>query len=688
MKAKKSILFAIFLIGFTAISAQIVLLRQMLVIFYGNELSLGLMLGAWLFWGALGSWLLGRYADNIRQHKAFFSILQIILALILPGIIFVVRSARAILGIAPGEIIGFLPMALFSFLIFSLICIILGFLFVLACRIYPRQISGAGQIGRVYILEALGAVCGGLLTSFCLIPYFDAFYIMLGLAFLNLCSSFFLQHNLKELKIAQITKYITLGLILCLLALVFTQQAKQIKQTQLAQQWRGFELLTAEDSVYSNLVVTKRAEQYSFFSNGLSIFTVPDEQSCEEAVHFALLETLNPQNVLLIGGGIAGLAQEILKYPIHNLDYLELDPKIIALGRQFLPSERLSFLADRRLRVFHQDGRQFIKQISDIRKLSDVKIMAYDSIIVYVGDPYTAQLNRFYTNEFFQEIKSWLIPGGVFSFSLSSAENFLNPEQQQFLSSIYKTLTSVFAEVKVIPGDTAYFLAAGKAGILTYDYQELMRRLKKRAVQTKYVREYYLQSKLSQDRIEYLAAKIESAQEQAKLNRDFRPISYYYDMLLFSTYFTSGWRKIIAVLNEKIIWAFFCFAYLVILASAFLRRKKKNAASGAVLLAVSTTGLTELTFQVVILLAFQVIYGYLYYKLGIMLSSFMVGLVLGSWLITKRLSLIKDDYGLFIKTQIAIVIYPIILPLVFFALNSARMNSWQGWAGANIIFPL
>ncbi|GAH68626.1 unnamed protein product, partial [marine sediment metagenome] len=151
---RKAIIFAIFLIGFTALSAQIVLLRQLIVIFYGNEISLGLLLGAWLFWGALGSWLLGRFADKIKNRQFSFAVLEIVLAFILPGSIFMVRNARAILGILPGEIIGFLPMAAFSFFVLSLICVILGFLFALACRIYPRKISGAIRIGRVYILEA------------------------------------------------------------------------------------------------------------------------------------------------------------------------------------------------------------------------------------------------------------------------------------------------------------------------------------------------------------------------------------------------------------------------------------------------------------------------------------------------------------------------------------------------------
>lgn len=688
-------------------SAQIVLLRQLMVVFYGNEVSLGLTLGAWLFWGAMGSWLLGRFADKIINRQFIFAALQVALAFILVGAIFIIRHARTILDVMPGEIIGFVPMAAFSFFTLSAVCIILGFLFALACRLYPAlpktrscardkgegnekkggvypasdNETGATRIGRVYILEALGAVCGGCLVSFYFIRYFDGFYIMLGLALLNLFSAYLLQTGFNQLKLIRMVRTFTLALIIIIFISLFTQEAKLINQASIKKQWSPIAVLAARDSIYNNLIVSKDEEQYSFFSNGLHMFSLPDEAGSEEAVHFALLQTPSPKHVLLIGGGIGGLSEEIFKYPLSRLDYLELDAEIIELAKEFLPPEKLKFLEDRRLEVLHQDGRLFIKRIT--KKETPV---LYDNIILYLGDPYNAQINRFYTLEFFQEVKRCLKRDGVLSFGLGSSENFLNKEQQQFLSSIYRTLTMAFADVKVIPGDTAYFLAGAKEGLITRDYKELSRRLREGGIRTKFVRPEYLFSKLSSERIAYLDGMIK-AEEKARPNRDFRPISYYYDMVLWSTRFARPWRKIFSWLNERRLLVLFFLSYLWILLSAFMRRKKRGAREKFVLLAVSTTGLTELSFQVVILLAFQIIYGYLYYKLGIILSFFMVGLVLGSWLITKRLKALKEGYGLFIKTQIAISLYPIILPLVFYGLNRSAAGSFSNWMGSNVIFP-
>ncbi|MBN3037799.1 MAG: fused MFS/spermidine synthase [Candidatus Omnitrophica bacterium] len=677
---KKPILFSTFLIGFTAMSSQIILLRQLIVVFYGNEISLGILLGSWLFWGALGGWLLGRLVDKIKDRHFAFALLEIILGLALVAVVAIIRDSRAILGILPGEIIGFLPMVAFSFCVVSLICVTLGFLFALACRVYPQKSNGALQIGRVYILESLGAVCGGFLISFLFIRYFDALYIMMALAGINFIAASYILHRQHQKKYSIALKYLALGLSLTLLFLFATQRAKELKEVTIARQWRSFKPLTVKDSIYSNLVVTQADIQHSFFSNGLYLFTVPDDVSSEEAVHFALLETTDPKRTLLIGGGIGGLADEALKHPLSSLDYVELDPEIIRLGQQYLSADETLFLKDQRVKVFYRDGRSFIKQAA--RKPD---FIPYDAIIVHLGDPYTALINRFYTLEFFQEAKKCLSASGVFSFSLSSAENFINQEQRQFLSSIYKTLKKVFSEVKIIPGDTAYFLATDEKGLLTYDYRKLSSRLKERNIETKFVREYYLSSKLTADRIAYLEGQVKEG-EKAKLNLDFRPVSYYYDMVLWSTYFAQPWRKVFSRFDQQSLWTGFFVAYLLVLLFGFYC-KAASGRSKPVLLAISTTGFTELSFQVVILLAFQIIYGYLYYKLGIILSSFMIGLVLGSWIITKKLNALADEYGLFIKTQAAISVYPLILPFVFYAANSYAQGGVLSWASSNIVFP-
>ncbi|MBE9470590.1 MAG: hypothetical protein IMY75_00555, partial [Chloroflexi bacterium] len=56
-------------VGFTSTIAQVVLMRELVATFYGNELLFGLVLTAWLAWVAAGSWGLARLAER-RQLGA------------------------------------------------------------------------------------------------------------------------------------------------------------------------------------------------------------------------------------------------------------------------------------------------------------------------------------------------------------------------------------------------------------------------------------------------------------------------------------------------------------------------------------------------------------------------------------------------------------------------------------------
>jgi len=52
---------ALALLGFTAVIGQIVLMRELIVVFNGNEISMGIMLATWLLWTAAGSSLGSRF---------------------------------------------------------------------------------------------------------------------------------------------------------------------------------------------------------------------------------------------------------------------------------------------------------------------------------------------------------------------------------------------------------------------------------------------------------------------------------------------------------------------------------------------------------------------------------------------------------------------------------------------------
>jgi spermidine synthase len=99
-----------------------------------------------------------------------------------------------------------------------------------------------------------------------------------------------------------------------------------------------------------------------------------------------------------------------------------------------------------------------------------------------------------------------------------------------------------------------------------------------------------------------------------------------------------------------------------------------------------TTGFAEINFQIIVILSFQFIYGFVFYKLGVIITSFMVGLALGGWLIARYMPRIKNDLAVFSWTQVTICLYPLLLPIIFLLFSNIRSDAVSWW-GANIIFP-
>jgi len=674
---KKAVVLAIIVIGITAMASQIVLVREFLTVFYGNELSVSFILAGWLIGGSLGSLFLGRFADKIIHKTAVFSACQIVLGFLFPAAVIAIRSIKIIFNINTGEIIPFFPMALSSFLILVFPCAVLGFMFTLACRLYDfKSYSGAAKIGEVYALESIGAIIGGIAASFVLIATLGSLYIMVILALVNCVSALILSFN-------QISypgrRFLMTAEILIIIFFVLMWPSKgwsNIDEYSVNGQWRGYELLSSQNSIYGNVAVTKRGDQFSFFDNGLRLYTVPDRTMAEEAAHFALLEHPNPESLLLIGGGIGGLAEEAIKHPLDRITYVELDPLIIEMARRYLPEDYYGPLLDMRVSVKFTDGRYFVKT-------TDRK---YDCVIVHLGDPYTAQINRYYTVEFFREVKHVLKKGGVLSFSVSSSENYINKELGDFLRSLYVTLKRIFADVKIIPGDTAYFIASDN-NMLTYDYNILMERAGSRLLDLKYVREYYLVSKLSPRRISYME-DIVNSKGAVKINHDFRPISYYYDIIFWSSRFRDSLFSImLKAATEARIWKIVSALYISMLVAALCITRRRKFFRESVMLTIMASGFTMMALQIIILLAFQILYGYLFYKLGLILTSFMIGLAIGAWVAVKTLLRFKNERRVFIIAQVVLCAYLLVLPLFFTVLSHSKQIALL-WLGSNAAFPL
>lgn len=581
-----------FLLGFTALSFQVLLMREFTVHFYGNEITFGCVLAFWLLWGGLGSLTASRIKDDApRLFRTFFAVI-LVFPLCLAGL----RMSRFLLNTLPGEVTGLAPALLFAAVLCLFISFPLGRLFVLTALHLNRDPV------EVYLLESLGAAAGGLGIYFLAVPHLSNWQassvLGMGLAF----AVFFLSTGQKPVLLLAVSLFVW--------AAVF---AADIPSQRLY--WKPFHLAVTRDTPYGKLQVITTAEQVSLYDNSLLVYSHPDPASAEESVHFAFLQNPAAERALLIGGGAGGGLVEVLKYPGVSVDYVELDPEIIRLSESYLPESERRALRDPRVTLHVQDGKAYLNRTDAV----------YDIIILNLPEPATAQINRFYTLEFFRLARARLSARGLLAFRVPSAENYISPELQSFLGSLYHTLRLVFPAVEIVPGSTNIFLASTQLRPL--DATALSRTIAALSLETTFVSPALLPSRLDPLRVEQLRRSVTSAPQV--LNRDSTPISYFYDSVLWSKQFGGLEAKLFSTFARlDTFWLLdlpLLAIILVFIVLSLLRVKPS-----VFLAPLAVMGLTTITVEIIVIIAFQTLYGYLYQKIALLFASFMIGLFAGA----------------------------------------------------------
>ncbi|MDZ7318805.1 MAG: hypothetical protein ONB11_06600, partial [candidate division KSB1 bacterium] len=321
-------------------------------------------------------------------------------------------------------------------------------------------------------------------------------------------------------------------------------------------------------------------------------------------------------------------------------------------------------LCDSRIRIWHEDGRLFVQRTTS----------RYDVVIVNLPEPQTALINRFFTVEFYQAVKQKMSDRGVLSFAIPAAENVLSQEQAWLLQCLHRTLQQVFPDVVLIPGNSIHFIGCLAPQVLIRDPDQLLQRLRERQLQTAYVREYYIPFRMSPDRMRYLAEQLQPT-DNTPINRDFRPIGYFYHSMLWLTFFHRQFDDVLSASN-RIAWMLVLMVGLllaVLIGRKIIAASKQKNIRPAILLTIVAIGFTGISLEVLIILGFQAIYGYAYYQLALVISGYMMGLAGGSWYGVRAIQRQRGTILLFIRWQVALIFYPLLTFGVLFWLSKTAL---------------
>ena len=559
--------------GISSIAVQIITVREFLSQFSGNEITISLVLFCWLMVSGIGSLAAKFFSKKsitlysvIALVTAFFPLIQIIAIRLFRDFIFI-----------HGESPGLYPIFFFILTFSAPYAFLIGFILPYSLSII-KTMDTEFTVGKLYITDNIGDITGGVLFSFVLVYYFSPFKIIAVTSFLLILVSLALIISLK--------RYLLFFVAFLSVALFFAFAfEKRFELSTLYKQY-GLNIVSYQESPYGRIVLTKEKEEHTLWESGTPTFSAFNITAAEEKVHYPLCQLDTVDDVLLVSGGMDETLTEILKYSPRHIDYVELDPALINVARQFgllSPHAHVT--------IIPADGRRYI---TDSNK-------QYSAILLDLPEPDTFQVNRFYTSEFFARIKKILKGDGILSFSLIANPNYLSDVRIKKLSSIFNTLKKYFHTVLLIPGEEIYFLASDKT-LST----NIPLKLRKKSITTSYIEGFYY-GNVTKERIAFFN---ESINPDEFINTDFQP-------RVINIMFNEWFKKY----GTSPHW-FLASLFGLLVCYIFLIRKEEYV--------LFSTGFVSMGVEMLILFSFQILYGYIYLKVGAVITSFLLGLLPGA----------------------------------------------------------
>ncbi len=622
MAQKRLIISAVLLKGFTSIIVQTLLIRELFIVFFGNELTFSVILAIWLLSSAFGSGIVANFFKEAKNPIRLYCFFQLILSASVPASIAAIRCSRPILGIPFGEAFTFGNTIAATAIGLGSTALLDGSMFTIAFRLATRIIDEKqSAMAKVYFLESLGLIIGGITFTFAMLSFFNSFQI----AFLLSCANLLISLLLLKNDTGFFRKIIfSFAFLLCLGC--FFLSGKIQKQT-LAMQWHKKNILSYNNSAFGNIVALKEKNQHTIFYDGLPILNLPagDIFFVEDFIHIPMLLNPDAQSILFIGHAAGGLLQEALKYPKTTITYCEIDPLFIKTLLGLNIKQMRDELNNPRVHTQFIDGRSFIKTTNH----------KYDIIFINAGMPTSLSINRYYTREFLTEVRHALNPKGLAIFKTSGTLVYLSNEFKAINAVVYKTIQEAFGFLEVIPGDGFnLFIASNKKQNI--DTSAMMKNYHNSGIKTNLINTNYLNFRLSPTYQQWFLDNIKPELNITAANRDLKPAGIYTALASYYAQFSKQIPNLLK-LFEKIKSYHFILSILALF--VFLRwlRRYKNNTLIALNITALTSGLFAMSTQIMALLLFQSLLGILFQWLAILTASFMAGISAGTLIADKRL---------------------------------------------------
>lgn len=561
-------------LGFVSCLFQLVLLREFTFSIAKNEISLVLAIGLWIVFASLGN------LASLKRKQIPLSWLPFLFTCFFCLNIAGIHLSKIFFGVHYFENASLALTIVCAVLFIGTQSFIGGYAFGLLCKDtlkeHPKAVRTSSQL---FTFDALGFFIGSLAFSFLWSRYTNPF-LFAGLSGI-----------LISLVQPRKQKILHLFLIF-LVSAVFISLFEPILRIELDHA----HIISIEGTPYGPDMVTQKNGTFYHYAQGSLIQTSEDQASHEELIHTAFASTDNHNQVLWIGRFLAAQHREIIKQAPKNFHAVWLT----------------------------QHPRSMVHIIDDPRQYLRANQNHYDLIISRTPTPDSLSANRFYTLEFFRLVHDHLESDGIFVFSLPSKRDIISPAIADFNSSILNTLTQVFPFVLPVPGDTMIVIASKQEPV---DPNRMIQRFKDQEINTTFFTPYHLVDALRSDRKDFFLSHLDP---HIALNKDLEPFGFLYYWILEQKKFYPWFQCDLRRAQHQLPIALILFTLFI--AGSTLLFKKNWPVLHASLFGFFSIGATTLVY-----LIFQMMSGDLYWKLGLLISTFMLGLSVTTYALSLQI---------------------------------------------------
>jgi spermidine synthase len=180
-------------------------------------------------------------------------------------------------------------------------------------------------------------------------------------------------------------------------------------------------------------------------------------------------------------------------------------------------------------------------------------------------------------------------------------DNYLAEAQRRKLSSIYHTAKAYFSDVLMLPGERVFFICGNRP--LQAGVPDLLQR---KGIATLHISGTY-EGNVTPERMAYLRSRMDPA---APLNAELAP---YVMRAVFSEWF--------AKFHSSPLWF---MGALACMAGFYLRHASR------VEFVLFSTGCMTMGSEILVIFAFQIFFGYIYFQIGVIVTVFLAGLLPGA----------------------------------------------------------